>query len=43
MKLKKYKSIGNKEEKYNTWYTRRAMEMNTINRSQKQSCLMQKR
>ena len=43
MKLKKYGSIENKEEGYNMQYTGRATEMNTIDRLQKQSCLMQKR
>jgi len=43
MKLKKYGSIGNKEERHNTWYTGRVMEMNTINGSQKWGYLIQKR
>jgi len=43
MKLKKYRSIGNKEEGHNIWYIGRAMETNTINESQKQDYLMQKR
>ena len=40
MKLKKYKSIENKEEGHNIQYTGRAMEINTINRLQKWDCLM---
>jgi len=31
VKLKKYKSIGNEEEGHNTWYTGRAIKINTIN------------
>jgi len=42
MKLKKYGNIENKEDEPNISYTGRAMEMNTINGLQKQSCLMQK-
>jgi len=32
MKLKKFKSIENKEKKYNTWYIERVTGMNIINR-----------
>ena len=43
MKSKKFKNIGNVEEWHNTWYIRKVMEMNMINRLQKWGCLMQKR
>ena len=43
MKLKKSGSIENEDREHNTWYIGRAMEMNMINRLQKQCCLMQKR
>ena len=43
IKLRKLGSIGNRVEGYNTLYIRRATEMNMINRSQKQGCLMQKK
>jgi len=43
MKSKKFKNIGNMEEGHNTWYIRKVMEMNMINRLQKWGCLMQKR
>ena len=43
MKLKKSRSIKNKNSEHNTWYIKRVMEMNMTNRLQKQGCLMQKR
>ena len=39
-KLKKYRSIGNKEEGHNIWCIGRAIEMNMINGLQKWGCLM---
>ena len=43
MKLKKSGSIENEAEEHNIWYTGKVMEMNMINRSQNQDCLMQGR
>ena len=43
MKLKKYRSIGNKTEKHNTWYIGKFIETSMINGSQNQGYLMQKR
>ena len=43
MKSKKFRNIGNMEERCNIWYIGKVMEMNMINRLQKWGCLMQKR
>ena len=43
MKLKKYKSIGNEAEEYNTWCIGDVMGMSIINGLWNQGCLMQKR
>jgi len=36
MKLRKYKIIGNKDATPNSWFTRKVIEMSTINEYQKQ-------
>ena len=43
MKSKKFRNIGNMEERYNIWYIGKVMEMNMINRLQKWGYLMQKK
>ena len=43
MKLRKLGSIENGVDRHNISCIGRAMEMNMINRSQKQGCLMQER
>ena len=43
IKLKKYRSTGNKIKGHNIWCTGKAMEMNMTNGSQNQGYLMQKR
>jgi len=43
MKSKKYRSIGNELEKYNTWCIGKVMGMSMINGLWNQGYLMQKR
>jgi len=43
MKLKKYRSIGNKAEEHNTWYIGKIIGISMINESWNQNCLMLKK
>ena len=40
IKLKKYRSTGNKVEKHNTWCIKKVMGMSMINKLWNQSCLI---